>query len=108
MELIEQYSIVLVSLDPTLGSEINKTRPCVVISPNELNKYLRTIAIAPITSTSKTYPTRIPISGPATEGWIVVDQIRVIDRRRVIKFFGNLQEEEIVELKAVIKETYVD
>lgn len=108
MELIEQYSIVLVSLDPTLGSEINKTRPCVVISPNELNKYLRTIVIAPITSTSKIYPTRIPISGPATKGWIVVDQIRVIDRRRVIKFFGNLQEEEIVELKAVIKETYVD
>lgn len=108
MELIEQYTIVLVSLDPTLGSEMNKTRPCVVISPDELNKHLRTIVIAPITSTSKPYPTRIPISGKTTKGWIVVDQIRVIDRRRVIKFFGNLKEEEIVALKAVIKETYVD
>ncbi|WP_226065118.1 type II toxin-antitoxin system PemK/MazF family toxin [Kaistella polysaccharea] len=108
MELIQQYTIVLVSLDPTLGSEINKTRPCVVISPNELNKHLRTIVIAPITSTSKSYPTRIPISGKITKGWIVVDQIRVIDRRRVIKSFGNLKEEEIIALKAVIKETYVD
>ena len=108
MELIQQYTVVLVNLDPTLGSEINKSRPCVVISPDELNKHLRTIVIAPITSTSKPYPTRIPISGKVTKGWIVVDQIRVIDRRRVIKSFGNLKKEEIVELKSVIKETYVD
>ena len=108
MELINQYEIVLVNLDPTVGSEIKKTRPCVVISPNEMNRHLKTIVIAPITSTSKAYPTRIPISGTRTKGGIAVDQIRVIDRRRVIKSFGNLKEEEIVAVKAVIKETYVD
>ena len=108
MKMIQQYSMVLVNLDPTLGSEIKKTRPCVVISPNEMNKHLKTIVIAPVTSTSKHYPTRIQISGNLTKGWIVVDQIRVIDRQRVVKQLGDLQQEEIVELKAVIKETYVD
>lgn len=108
MKMIQQYAIVLVNLDPTLGSEIKKTRPCVVISPNEMNKHLRTIVIAPVTSTSKPYPTRIQISGNLTKGWIVVDQIRVIDRLRVVKLLGDLKSEEIVELKAVIKETYVD
>ena len=106
--MIQQYAIVLVNLDPTLGSEIKKTRPCVVISPNEMNKHLKTIVIAPITSTSKPYSTRIQISGKLTKGWIVVDQIRVIDRQRITKQLENLKEEEIVELKSVIKETYVD
>ena len=108
MKMIQQYAIVLVNLDPTLGSEIKKTRPCVVISPNEMNKHLKTIVIAPVTSTSKPYPTRIQIAGNLTKGWIVVDQIRVIDRQRVVKLLGDLKSEEIVELKAVIKETYVD
>lgn len=108
MKMIQQYAIVLVNLDPTLGSEIKKTRPCVVISPNEMNTHLKTIVIAPVTNTSKPYPTRIQISGKLTKGWIVVDQIRVIDRQRVVKQLGDLQQEEIVELKAVIKETYVD
>ena len=106
--MIQQYAIVLVNLDPTLGSEIKKTRPCVVISPNEMNKHLKTIVIASVTSNSKPYPTRIQISGNLTKGWIVVDQIRVIDRQRVVKQLGDLQQNEIVELKAVIKETYVD
>ncbi len=108
MKMIQQYAIVLVNLDPTLGSEIKKTRPCVVISPNEMNKHLKTIVIAPVTSSSKHYPTRIQIFGKLTKGWIVVDQIRVIDRQRVVKQLGNLRQDEIVELKAVIKETYVD
>lgn len=108
MKIIQQYAIVLVNFDPTVGSEIKKTRPCVVISPNEMNKHLKTIVIAPITSTSKRYPTRIQISSNLTKGWIVVDQTRVIDRQRVVKQLGDLKSEEIVELKAVIKETYVD
>ncbi len=108
MKMIQQYAIVLVNLDPTLGSEIKKTRPCVVISPNEMNKHLKTIVIAPVTSTSKPYPTRIQKFGKLTKGWIVGDQIRVIDRQRVVKQLGDLQQDEIVELKAVIKETYVD
>ncbi len=105
---IKQYQIILVNLDPTIGSEIKKTRPCVVISPNEMNKYLRTIVIAPMTSSSKRYPTRVKVKHDNKIGWIVLDQIRTIDRQRIIKVFGELQNLEIQELKSVLKETYID
>ena len=108
MELINQYEIVLVNLDPTIGSEIKKTRPCVVISPNEMNKYLNTIVIAPMTSTSKSYPTRIEINSNNKKGWIVIEQIRTVDRKRISKVFGRLSEKEILEVKNVIRETFVD
>jgi mRNA interferase MazF len=105
---IKQYQIILVSLDPTIGSEIKKTRPCVVISPNEMNKYLQTVVIAPMTTSSKKYPTRVKIKHDNKIGWIVLDQIRTIDRKRIIKVFGELQDIEIQELKSVLKETYID
>ena len=105
---IKQYQIILVNLDPTIGSEIKKTRPCVVISPNEMNKYLRTVVIAPMTTSSKKYPTRVKVNHDNKIGWIVLDQIRTIDRQRIIKVFGELQDFEIQELKSVFKETYID
>ena len=105
---IKQYQIILVNLDPTIGSEIKKTRPCVVISPDEMNKYLRTIVIAPMTTSSKKYPTRVKIKHDNKIGWIVLDQIRTIDKQRIIKIFGELQDSEIQELKSVLKETYID
>ena len=105
---IEQYQIILVNLDPTIGSEINKTRPCLVISPNEMNKHLDIIIIAPITSTSKPYPTRVEFSNDNTKGWIVIDQIRTIDRLRVIKILDKLSSKEIAKVKSVIRETFVD
>ena len=108
MEFISQYDIVLVNLDPTIGSEMKKTRPCVVISPNEMNKYLQTIVIAPLTSSSKPYPTRIEINQTKTKGWIVLDQIRSVDRLRIVKKLGTLTPIEIEKTKAIIKETYVD
>ena len=107
MEL-KQYEIVLVNLDPTLGSEMKKTRPCVIVSPDEMNKHLQTIIIAPMTSQSKAYPTRIEVRHNKTKGWIVVDQIRTIDRIRIVKVLGVLTEKEISRLKMVFKETYVD
>ena len=105
---IAQYEIVIVNLDPTIGSEIKKTRPCVVVSPNEINEYLRTIIIAPITSKSKNYPTRIEIKVQGKKNWVVIEQIRTIDRRRVYKKVGNLMDAEIMKVKKVIKETLVD
>ena len=105
---INQYQIILVNLDPTLGSEIKKTRPCVVISPNEMNKYLNTVVIAPMTTSSKRYPTRIEVRHAGRTGWIVLDQIRTIDKQRIIKDLGGLTKSEISELKSVLKETYVD
>ena len=107
MEL-NQYSIVLVNLDPTIGSEIKKTRPCVVISPDEMNKYLHTVVIAPMTSNSKPYPTRVEVKHNKTKGWVVVDQIRTVDRQRITKVFGKLSEKEISKLKSVIFETFVE
>jgi len=105
---INQYQIILVNLDPTLGSEIKKTRPCVVISPNEMNKFLNTVVIAPMTTSSKNYPTRIEVRHDNKTGWIVLDQIRTIDKQRIIKDLGRLTKSEINELKSVLKETYVD
>jgi len=107
MEL-KQYQIVLVNLDPTVGSEMKKTRPCVIISPNEMNKYLQTIVVAPMTSSSKSYPTRIEVKHNKTKGWIVLDQIRTIDRQRIIKIVGTLVDKEITNVKAALKETYID
>ena len=106
MEL-NQYNIVLVNLDPTVGSEIKKTRPCVIISPNEMNRNLRTITIAPMTTQSKAYPTRVPIIHNNKKGWVVIDQIRTIDKKRIIKIFGSLTDKEVKAIKAVINETFV-
>ena len=105
---LKQYQIVLVNLDPTIGSEMKKTRPCVIISPNEMNKYLQTIVVAPMTSSSKTYPTRVEIKHDKKQGSIVLDQIRTVDRQRIIKVLGSLSEKEIEKVKNVLRETYVD
>jgi len=105
---LRQYQIVLVNLDPTVGSEMKKTRPCVIISPNEMNKYLQTIVVAPMTSSSKSYPTRVEINHDKKKGWVVLDQIRTVDRQRIIKVLGNLTEKEFGKVKDVLKETYID
>lgn len=105
---IEQYEIVIVNLDPTIGSEMKKTRPCLVISPNEMNLYLQTIVIAPITSTSKSYPTRVEISTNNVDGWIVLDQIRSIDRSRVVSKLDKLKPDIIKKVKMIINEAYVE
>jgi len=105
---IRQYEIILVNLDPTIGSEIKKTRPCVVISPDEMNKHLRTVVIAPMATTSKNYPTRVEIKHDNKLGWVVLDQVRTIDKQRILKNIGRLSKPEIKELKSIIKETYVD
>lgn len=106
--VIDQYTIVLVNLDPTIGSEIKKTRPCLVISPNEMNQNLRTIIIAPMTTKSKPYPTRISVKHNKTPGWIVLDQIRTIDKTRVVRTLGKITSTEISETKSVIKEMLID
>ena len=105
---VKQYQIVLVNLDPSLGSEIQKTRPCVIISPKEINDNLRTVVIAPMTSTSRKYPTRVKIKYNNQEGWVVIDQIRTIDKIRIVKKFDSLSEKEIRECKRVLRETFVD
>jgi len=103
--MYNQYSIVLVNLDPTIGSEIKKTRPCVIISPNEMNFNINTVIIAPMTSKQRNYPTRIKIND---NSYIVLDQIRTIDKRRIISKLGELDIETIIQVKQIIKEMLVD
>jgi mRNA interferase MazF len=105
---INQYQVVLVNLDPTMGSEMKKTRPCLVISPNEMNQFLQTIVIAPMTKTSKAYPTRVPVLKNRVKSWVVLDQIRTIDRRRIVRSYHTLTRTEISLVKKVLQESYVD
>jgi len=104
----KQYDIVIVNLEPTIGSEIKKTRPYVIVSPDEMNKYLRTITITPITSQSKAYPTRVQIQLEEKTNWVVIDQIRTIDKSRVLKSISKLNYDEITQVKNIIRETFVD
>jgi mRNA interferase MazF len=106
--VIEQYDIFLISLDPTIAHEIKKVRPCVVISPNEMNDPISTIIIAPMTTRSHSYPTRIPIEFEGKKGWIVLDQIRSLDKKRFVKKLGKLDIETILQVKKVIQEMLVE
>lgn len=105
---VNQYDIVLVNLDPTVGAEIKKTRPCVVISPNEMNQSISTIIIVPMTTSKRVYPTRVKIKHDNKNGYVVLDQIRTIDRERIIKKYESLKPKEVLQLKLVIKEMLVD
>jgi mRNA interferase MazF len=105
---MEQYSICLVNLEPAIGHEIKKTRPCVIISPDEMNQHISTIIIAPMTTKSHTYPTRVPLTFQGKKGWIVLDQIRTVDKRRATKKLGKLSSNKISEVKNVINEMLVE
>lgn len=106
--VIHQYEIHLVNLDPTKGHEIKKTRPCLVISPDEMNHAIGTVIIAPMTTKSHAYPTRIELEFAEKRGWIVLDQIRTVDKGRLIKKMGTLDQREIAQVKNTLKEMLVD
>jgi mRNA interferase MazF len=91
--VVSRFDVFLVNLDPTVGSEIKKTRPCVVISPNEMNRFIRTVIIAPLTSKGRGYPTRVDCRFDKKDGKVVLDQIRTVDKARLIKKLGRLDEE---------------
>lgn len=106
--VVNQYDVFLIDLDPTKGHEIQKTRPCLVISPDEMNHSISTIIIAPMTTKSHPYPTRIEIHFKNKTGWIVLDQIRTIDKTRLVKKMGKIEKEQIRKVKDVLKEMLVD
>jgi mRNA interferase MazF len=105
---MKQYEVFIIALDPTIGHEIKKTRPGVIISPDEMNDNIGTIIIAPMTTKSHNYPSRIGIKFMKKEGWIMLDQIRCIDKGRLIKKLGNIGEKEIKKVKETMKEMFVD
>jgi mRNA interferase MazF len=104
--MVKQYEIYWVNLDPTKGSEINKKRPCVVISPEEMNKNLHTVIVAPLTSTIKPYPTRVAIFIDKQKGQIALDQIRTIDKIRLSNKIGVLTNETIAKTKSILVEMF--
>ncbi|MGH8866355.1 MAG: type II toxin-antitoxin system PemK/MazF family toxin [Burkholderiales bacterium] len=89
---VNRFEIYLVRLDPTLGSEMAKTRPCLVVSPDELAHYVRTVVVAPMTTTSKSYPFRVPCTFQGTTGSIALDQLRAVDKSRLGKLLGLLDQ----------------
>lgn len=105
---IEQYEVYLINLDPTTGHEITKTRPCVVISPDEMNRNIQTVIIAPMTTKSHDYPTRVKLAFQGKTGWIVLDQIRTVDKKRLVKRLGRISDNVIEKVKAVVKVMLVD
>ena len=87
---MKRFDVYLVSLDPTLGSEIKKTRPCVIVSPDEMNRHISTVIIAPMTTKGRDYPTRVACRFQGKRGQIVLDQIRTIDKARLVKRLGRI------------------
>jgi mRNA interferase MazF len=88
--VIKRFDVFLVNLEPTLGSEIKKTRPCAVISPDEMNKHIATVIVAPMTTRGRPYPTRVACAFQGKKGQVVLDQIRTVDRIRFVKRLGRL------------------
>ena len=106
--MVKQYEIYWVALDPTLGSEINKVRPCLVISPNESNQFLNTVLIAPITSKIRNFPMRLGIVLESKEGQVCLDQIRCIDKIRLKNKITQLAKIDIENVKNLLKEYLVN
>ena len=104
--VVRRFDVYLVGLDPTVGSEIQKTRPCIVISPDEMNKHIRTVIIAPMTSASKDYPTRVPCIFRKKHGYVVLDQIRTIDKERLIKRLGAIDSKAQLEVVSVLQRMF--
>jgi len=103
-----QYDVYLINLDPTIGHEIKKKRPCLIVSPDEMNDNLQTVIVAPMTTKSHDYPSRIKVDFQNKTGWIVLDQMRTIDKRRLTKKLGEVDKKTVQKVKSVIKEMLVD
>ncbi|MCX5880690.1 MAG: type II toxin-antitoxin system PemK/MazF family toxin [Deltaproteobacteria bacterium] len=104
--VVKRFDVYLVSLDPTVGSEIQKTRPCLVVSPDEMNLNIQTVIIAPMTSTSKDYPTRISCLFRKKQGHIVLDQMRTIDKTRLIKRLGTIDSRAQLDVISVLQRMF--
>ena len=103
--VIERFDVYLVALDPTLGSEIQKTRPCVVISPDEMNRTIATVILAPMTTRGRRYPSRVACQFEGKDGQIILDQIRAVDKRRLLKHLGRIEtitQQEVLQTLAAI------
>ena len=104
--VVQRFDVFLINLDPTMGSEIKKTRPCLIISPEEINRHIRTVIVAPMTTAGKDYPTRVPCKFQNKKGQIVLDQIRTIDKSRLIKKLGIIDPQTQVEVISILQRLF--
>ncbi len=104
--MVKRFEVYLVNLDPTVGSEIQKARPCVIVSPDEMNRHIQTVIVAPMTTKGRKYPTRIECKFKGKRGQIVLDQIRTIDKTRLVKKMGELTEDTQKEVLRVLAEMF--
>ena len=104
--VVKRFDVYLVNLDPTIGSEIQKTRPCLVISPDEMNRNIRTVIIAPMTSAPKDYPTRISCTFRKKQGQIVLDQLRTIDKARLIRKLGTIDSKAQLDVISILQRLF--
>jgi mRNA interferase MazF len=103
---VPRFAVYLVALDPAQGSEIRKTRPCAVVSPDEMNRHIRTVIIAPMTTTTRPYPTRVPVRFRGKDGQIALDQIRTVDKSRLVRKIGDLPEGASRQTAATLVEMF--
>jgi len=101
-----RFDVYLINLDPTVGSEIQKTRPCLIISPDEMNRFIRTVIVAPLTTAGRDYPTRVSCKFKKKKGQIVLDQIRTIDKSRLIKKLSSIDPETQSEVISVLQRLF--
>jgi mRNA interferase MazF len=106
--VVSRFEVYLVNLDPTLGHEIKKTRPCVVISPDEMNRHIRTVIVAPMTTKGRPYPTRIPCRFQGKSGQIVLDQLRTVDSVRLVKKLGRISRRTAAATLTVLQEMFAE
>lgn len=104
--VVRRFDVYLVNLDPTVGSEIQKTRPCLVVSPDEMNRFIRTVIVAPMTTRGRDYPTRVSCSFEGKDGQIVLDQMRTVDKSRLVKRLGKLDEATQTEVLSALAELF--
>ena len=104
--VVRRFDVYLVNLDPTVGREIQKTRPCLVISPDEMNANIATVIIAPMTTKGRPYPTRVPCHFDGKDGQIVLDQIRAVDKVRLVRKLGRIQSDEQKAVLTILLEMF--
>lgn len=105
---VRRFEVYLVNLDPTVGSEIQKTRPCVVVSPDEMNRHIRTVIVAPMTTKGREYPTRVRCRFGGKEGQVVLDQLRTVDRERLVRRLGEIDQETRRAILATLAEMFAE
>jgi mRNA interferase MazF len=104
--VVKRFDVYLINLDPTIGSEIQKTRPCLVVSPDEVNRFIRTVIVAPMTTKGTSYPTRVACKFKGKQGQIVLDQIRTVDKTRLVKKLGRIDKQIQIEVLSVLSEMF--